>query len=134
MVDEQLRMVFAQKIQRLIHHYPREPGLQRALALIFKRMNFREDADECLLQYIVHIFDVGDIACANSRQIIGIFAIELVHGECVALLKKTQEMLFFVISEKIHSRQKGAELVALGSGSVFESYAFDTRKRFPFQR
>ena len=77
-----------EKTERFVDDGPGEPCLQRAFPSVLKGMYAGEDSDESLLQHVVQVLPVADVAQAHLRQIIGIRAIELVHGTVITLGEK----------------------------------------------
>ena len=95
-----------QELQRLVDHHLRGPCLQRTLLAILEIANVGEDVQKSILEHILQVVVIGDVAGTDACQTAGITGIELLGRSLVTLLQPLYQALLIVSGQDAFARLK----------------------------
>lgn len=84
----------ADEAERLVDHYARGPGAERAFAAIVEPADGLEHLDEALLKDILDVVGVVDVAVADGGELGRIAVVEGLHGNSVAMPDCPEQFVF----------------------------------------
>ena len=87
----------------LAYHDARGPRLQRARPSIIKLSDACEHLHHAVLQHVFQVVVVVYIPSSNTRYIVGIKGVKVLHGGFITTMQSVNEFFFLVADEKTHA-------------------------------